>query len=152
MERVDLFAGVSAGSIVASALATGRYVVPVSDFEFAHHSTLSTSVVNDDRSPVYMQKMLLSLGPLFFMPRNVRQFHGYPLRQAKYSMVNLKIILEESLRGNDHYMPAPCLLVSADPVLLFPSFLHSGATLDTCPRNLLISSFLLDNHKQGTNR
>ncbi|ELR13749.1 phospholipase, patatin family protein [Acanthamoeba castellanii str. Neff] len=100
MERVDLFAGVSAGSIVASALATGR-------------------------SPVYMQKMLLSLGPLFFMPRNVRQFHGYPLRQAKYSMVNLKIILEESLRG---------------------------ATLDTCPRNLLISSFLLDNHKQGTNR
>jgi patatin-like phospholipase/acyl hydrolase len=28
MEHVDLFAGVSAGSIVASALATGRYVVP----------------------------------------------------------------------------------------------------------------------------
>ena len=69
-----------------------------------------------------MQKMLLSLGPLFFMPRNVRQFHGYPLRQAKYSMVNLKIILEESLRGNDHYMPAPCLLVSADPVLFVSVF------------------------------
>jgi hypothetical protein len=46
-----------------------------------------------------MQKMLITLGPLFFLPRNVRQFHGYPLRQAKYSMLNLKIILEESLRG-----------------------------------------------------
>lgn len=46
-----------------------------------------------------MQKMLRIMGPILFMVRNVRQFHGYPLRQAKYSMLNLKIVLEESLRG-----------------------------------------------------
>lgn len=112
---------------------------------YSYFPFLNMLMLISRRSPVFMQKMLRNLGPILFMARNVRQFHGYPLRQAKYSTLNLKIVLEESLRG--------FILANAPRFLILNSWSDcSGATLSTCPRNVLISTFLLDNHKEGGKR
>jgi hypothetical protein len=83
MERVALFAGCSGGSKSAMLLATGR-------------------------SPTFVRQAMYIFNPALLVPRNVRQFHGYPLRHAKYSNQMLKVCLEETLNCTYRELPSVC--------------------------------------------
>ncbi|KAL6049194.1 Cell division cycle protein 45 [Balamuthia mandrillaris] len=73
MQRCDLFAGISAGSMVASGLATGR-------------------------SPSFVRQFFEFVGPRAFIPRG-RLRSGMGLRECKFDPTNLKIIGAELLKG-----------------------------------------------------
>ncbi|KAL6066227.1 Phospholipase, patatin family protein, variant 2 [Balamuthia mandrillaris] len=97
MERIDLFAGVSGGSIVASALATGH-------------------------SPEYVVEMFYLFGPFGFKRKASTAGQWFSIRQAKFGN-------EALAAGGDEF--------------------YHNLTLKQVPRNILITSFCLDNDGFG---
>jgi patatin-like phospholipase/acyl hydrolase len=99
LQHVDLFAGVSGGSMVASALANGY-------------------------SPLFVYKMLKMFAPYVFKQK-AASVQWFSIKTAKFPN---------------------------EPLDVFGQEIFKGVTIRECPKSLLITSFLLDNEKEDTQR